>query len=161
MTHPPPAGFNWSALEAIGTISAATFAAAQIWLSRRDANTRAVLDNLRIIGDKAIRAGATPVEIAQQDVLDYYRGNRSDLSSGATAYLDLLNSLDLLSFAVKSKLVDRKKTNEHIRTLINPNLITRSFLKAFQGCCGDSTVYEHLYNYFIVLHPGTSRAKGD
>lgn len=151
---------DWNALEAIGTIAAATFAAAQIWLSRRDANTRAVLEHLRVIGDKALKAGACHVEDAQKDVLDYYRGKRDDLSPGATAFLDLLNSLDLLAFAVKSRMVDKAKTNEHIRTLVSPSLLSQSFLKEFQACCGDVFVYEHLYEYFIQLRPDSRTLRG-
>jgi hypothetical protein len=151
-----PAWFDWNALSAVGAVIAAAFAGIQIRSSRLDANNRAVLEHLRTIGDKALRAGYTPVEVAQQEVLDYYSGSRPDLTAGAEGYLDLLNSLDLLAFAVQAGMVNKKKANEHIRTLISPSLLSQTFLKKFQKCCGDGAVYEHLYNYFVELLPSTA-----
>jgi hypothetical protein len=138
----------WPALEAIATFFAAIFAGVQIWLSRRDANTRAVLDYLREIDRRVQDAWLARPSAAQAELLAYYRGERPDLTPGAKNYMALLNSIDLLAFAVSKGLMDGKIAQEYLRTLLGPDLVSLTFLKELQDCCGDEAVYEHLFAHF-------------
>jgi hypothetical protein len=147
------AWLSWDAVSTIATVVAVGIAAYQIRLSRRDSNSRAVLDHLRIIGDKALRAGAFRVEDAQRDVVEWYNGTQTQRSDGAEALLDLLNALDLLALAVKAGTVDEKRAGEHIRTLVTPGLVSPAFLNELRSCCGDEHVYEDLDRYVAQLRP--------
>lgn len=138
----------WAIVEAVGTAAAAFFAATQIRLSRRDANSRAVLEHLREIDRRVTEAVKARVSDAQAELLEYYRGQRKDLTGAASSYMALLNSLDVLAFAAEKKLVDKEVAGEYLRTLLSPEVVTQTFLKEVQSCCGDIHVYEHLYKYF-------------
>lgn len=111
---------GWTIAEAIGTILAATAAAIQIWLYRRDANARAIIEHLREVDRRVQATWPHDSESSRADVLAYYRRVRTDLTEGAAAYLGLLNALDVLAFAAKNKLVARRALQEHIDTILNP-----------------------------------------
>src|SRR5687768_14088916 len=103
---------------------AAIFAGCQIWFSRRDANNRLVFEHLREIDSRVQQAWATPTSVAQKDILDYYQRTRKDLTPAGTTYLALLNSLDLLAFAVQKRLVSSKPIDQYVKTLISPNVLS-------------------------------------
>ena len=138
----------WAILEAIGTSLAAAFAGAQIWLSRRDANTRAVFEHLRQVDVRVQEAWLARPSVAQAELLAYYRGQRPELTTAAKNYMALLNSIDLLAFAVSKGLADNNIAGEYLRSLLSPDLVSLTFLRELQTCCGDSSVYEHLFEQF-------------
>jgi hypothetical protein len=141
----------WPILEAVSTAAAALFAGVQIRLSRRDANARAVFDHLQEIDRRVQEAWIARPDEVQPELLAFYRRETTDLSSAASAYLSLLNALDVLAFAIQRKLVDASVVDEYISTLVNPNVVSLTFLKELQMCCNDPSVYEHLYTYFASL----------
>lgn len=143
--------FDAAFVSAVAAAASALFAGFQIKFSRRDANNRLVFEHLQEIDTRIQEAWAVPSEIAQQEILEYYRRTRLDLTPGAKAFLTLLNSLDLLAFAVQKKLVDASPIDEYVRTLVSENVLSQSFLREFQKCCGDEASYEHLYAYFTTL----------
>ena len=141
----------WSIVEAVGTSAAALFAGVQIWLSRKEANARTVFEHLREIDQRVQNAWAGNIQATQQELLKYYRGQTEELSQPARNYLALLNALDVLAFAIDKKLVSGHIANEYVRTLVSPNVLSQTFIKSLQECCGDAGVYEHLYRYFTQL----------
>ncbi|MEX2109824.1 MAG: hypothetical protein WD802_04415 [Gemmatimonadaceae bacterium] len=143
--------FDTAFFSAAAAALSALFAGFQIRFSRRDANNRLVFEHLREIDTRIQAAWAVPTEVAQEEVLAYYRRERTDLTEGAKAFLALLNSLDLLAFAVQKKLVDSSPVDEYVRTVVSENVISQTFLREFQKCCGDEASYEHLYSYFTTI----------
>jgi len=122
----------------------AFFAAWQIFLSRREANARAVFEHLRELDERVQEAWPHTSGKARKDLLDYFGGERTDLTDGARAFLALLNSLDILAFGLEAGYVDHDLAIRHIRTLVNPDVIPKDFIDEFQRCCRDSNIYEDL-----------------
>lgn len=136
-------------ISAIAATASACVAAGQIWLSRRDANRRAVLELLRDI-DAASR-GLLPysVEDAQACILARYCEATTELTDGAQAYFAFLNSADLAAFATSKGLADQKLVDEYLATLVRKDVVTRTFLLRLQEACGDDKIYEHLYHLLL------------
>lgn len=138
----------WSAVVGAGAASiAAIFAGSQIWYSRRDANNRATFEHLRVIDERLQSAWPWDIVKAQEELIASYSGNKKDLTEGGRAYLALLNSLELLAYARKKNLVNRKSTDDFIRTIINPRIVPLIFLEELQKCCEDNNVFAYLYAY--------------
>lgn len=137
----------WTIISSVAAAAAAAFAGAQIWYARRDANARAAFEHIRQVDDRVQAAWHSDPSEAQKNILAYYRGETTVLPPAATAYLGLLNCLDMLALAVKHHVVADNIIDEHIATLISPELIPLSFLKDMQKCCRNPRVYEHLYGY--------------
>lgn len=127
-----PTESSWAIISSVAAASAAVFAGAQIWYARRDANARAAFEHLRQIDERVQAAWHSDAGTAQKEILAYYRGDSTLLPSAATAYLGLLNCLDMLALAVKHHVVADNITREHIATLISPELVPLSFLKEMQ-----------------------------
>lgn len=144
-------GVDWTAVSGLATAIAAFFAGCQIWYSRRDANNRVVFEHLREIDNRIQQAWSVPSEVAQDEIIDYYRKKRKDLTPGGKQYMALLNSLDILAFAVHKRLVSEKPINQYVKTLVSPNVLSLTFLKELRKCCGEDASYEHLYEYFTKL----------
>lgn len=108
-THP-----IWQVLEGIATSLAAVFAAGRIFLSRRDANSRAVFEHLREIDRRVKEVWQVPIEIAQPELLAYYRKECPDLTSAARNYVALLNGINLLCFAAKRGLASKSVSSEYL-----------------------------------------------
>jgi hypothetical protein len=139
----------WGSVEALATAAAATFAGAAIWLSRRDANRRTAFEHLKAVNVALDRAWAFPMDLAQQQILDYWTGKTADLTEGAKAYLNLLTTLDLLALAVHKGIVDNALVAHYVKTLVNDQLLSQSYLKKLQDCCKNEHIYEDLYKYFV------------
>lgn len=146
----------WSRIAALaGSASAiiaavaAGIAAAQIWFSRRDANRRASLEQLREVDLRLQPLLRTDPRSLQREVLACYASGGPSLSEECTQYLAFLNSIDLLAFAVQSDLVDEKLVNGHVRTLFSPHLINLTFLRELQTALHNPGIYENLATYLL------------
>jgi hypothetical protein len=137
----------------------AVFAGVQIQWSRRDANRRLAFEHLREIETRLQRAWAFLVVDMRRDVLDYYRRDRDDLTPGAQAFLALLNSLDLLAYGLQKRLVDPSLVDEWVKTVVSEKVLSQTFLRELQKCCGDEASYEHLYAYFTRLRAADREAR--
>jgi hypothetical protein len=146
-------------VSAVSAGASAVFAGFQIQFSRRDANRRVAFEFLREVETRLQEAWAFPTEEMQREVLDYYRRDRRDLTAGARAFLALLNSLDLLAYGLQKKLVDSTLIDEWVKTVVSENVLSLTFLRDLQKCCGDEASYEHLYAYFTKLRAAEREAK--
>jgi hypothetical protein len=144
-------------VEAVAASVAAVFAGLQIHFSRRDANSRAVFEHLREIDQRVQALWADDTQRAQAELLAFYRREREDLTDGARRYMSLLNSLDMLALAVEKRLVDKRTVSEHVQTLLQPHLVSQTFLRELQNCCGDEAVYEHLYRFFTTAKQSSNQ----
>jgi hypothetical protein len=123
----PP--IDWPTLvAAVAVAVSAGFAGLQLWLGRRDANRRAVLDLLRDVDAKSRDVIGHSVQYAKQAIITCYRDGNDELPQGAMAYLALLSSLDLLAFATAKGLAEATLVNEHVETLLRPSAVSLNFL---------------------------------
>jgi hypothetical protein len=129
----------------------AVFAGIQLQWSRRDANRRLAFEHLREIETRLQKAWAFLTADMRRDILNYYRRERDDLTPGAQAFLALLNSLDLLAYGLRKKLVDSRLVDEWVKTVVSERVLSQTFLRELQKCCGDEASYEDLYAYFTKL----------
>lgn len=133
----------WTIAGALSSVAAAVFAGAQIYLSRRDANRRAALEQLRLVDERlqtVLRTGGD-VESARSDVLKRYRGETTTFTEGAIAFLALLNALEDTAHAVKNGIVDKAMAFDHLQTIIRPGVVPLTFISDLQSCCEDTNVY--------------------
>ena len=142
---------GWSIASTLAAGASALFAALQISISRRDANSRAALEALRSVDTELRAAWEYDTETSQREVLEYFSGKSTSLPPGAKSYLSLLNTIDLLALAVEQKLISRKIVEEHIPTLVNKNVVSLTFLSAFRKTGQDEGVYIHLQGLLIEL----------
>lgn len=152
---------NWNdanSLSAVATTAAAVFAGYQIYTAKRDANRRAALDLLLDIDRRVQPVWRGNVDDAQEKVIAHYRDPSGRLDGDAEAYMSLLNGLDLAGYAVKKNLVDRAYVDDHIKTLVSPEVIPLSFVKRLQKCCNNEEVYKDLYWYLRQLLPATAKS---
>jgi hypothetical protein len=140
-----------SAISAAGAALSAIFAGAQIKFSRRDENRRLAFEHLREVETRLQKTWGFATDDMQKEVLDYYRRDRRDLTEGASAILALLNSLDLLAYGLEKNLIDSTVIDEWVKTVVSENVLSQTFLRELQKCCGDDASYEHLYKYFTKL----------
>lgn len=149
---------GWVITGALAAAASAGFAGVQMWRARVDANRRAALDLLRELDQRVQEAWYTPTSTAQEEVLAYYGRKRDDLTLGARRYTALLNSLELLTYAIHKRLVDRKLVDDFVKTVVNEDVISLTFLDKFRKCCGRDDVYEHLYAYFVASQADARKA---
>lgn len=135
---------DWNALGALAAAGAALTAAFEIFRTRRDANRRATLEFLRAVDERLRPLWSRDVPAIRAEVLACYRGAGGSLTEGGLQYLSFLNTLDMLGFALRHRLVDRNAAVTHARTLVRPEIITSEFLQELQAHCGDACVYEDL-----------------
>jgi len=148
------------AISAAAAAASAIFAAVQIRIARRDANGRLVFEHLREVESRLQKAWACSTEVSREEVLQYFGGQRTVLTPGAAAYLSLLNSLDLVAYAVKKKLIDAKLISDWVKTVVNDQVLSLTFLRDLQECCHDEATYEHLYAYFQDLNAKKMGSRG-
>lgn len=141
----------WAMIAAFAAVAAAGIAAYQIFLSRRDANRRAALSYLERLDDRVRPLWSIDIAAVQEAILRRYRGEGDDLSPQALDYLSFLNTLDLLAFATSHDMVAPALADRHVATLFRAKIVSASFLREMQRCCGDLEIYEDLFAY-VVKH---------
>lgn len=140
----------WEIGSAIGSFGAAIAAAATIWVAQRDSRRRATFEQLREINVRLQALGGYEIADVQRELLRYYGHNRDDLPPGGRLYLDLLDSLELLAFAVEERAVDKRIAVQYVCTILLSPMTPYVFLLDLQRCCGDGNVYGHLSR--LILH---------
>lgn len=143
---------------AAGSAGAAIFAGLQIKYSRKDANRRASLDFLGRVDSALQRVWSLDIPKTQGEILESYKPDGVALSEHAQAYLGFLNTLDLLSYAIRHDLIDKNLAEGHLSTLLTQSVVSLSFLVRLRGACHDQHVYEDLGKMLVAnnRHPGIS-----
>ena len=164
MPVPPIEPKWWEAVSAWGAAGSALLAAistavasTQLWLSRRDANRRAAMEQLRLVGTLLEAYLPFAAEDPRPGIIRRYRRESDDLPRGASAYMALLNQLDLTAFGIQRGMFDGRTALDYLKTLFADQTVTLSFLRELQGCCGNACIYEHLYKLMVDLS-GRERA---
>jgi hypothetical protein len=150
----------WTIVAAISAAVAAIIAAVQVWLSRRDANRRATLQLLGDLEQRLHPLWPCDTKLLRSEILTHWtKSNHSSsggnkLSQDAINYLALLNTLDLLGFAVNSGLADTMLTIRNVRTLLDGQFVSLSFVNELQDACRDSNVYSDLRTLLSLTERG-------
>ncbi len=147
----------WDISSAVGSFGAALAAAATIWFAQRDSRRRATFEQLREINIRLQALGGYEMADVQRELLRYYGHHRGDLPAGGRLYMDLLDSLELLAFAVEEKAVDRRIAIQYVRTILLSPMTPYVFLLDLQRCCGDENVYGHLSR--LILHENVKQKR--
>lgn len=140
---------NAAVASAVFAAASAGFAGWQIRVTRIDARRRAAFDQIRLVGKQVTDYNDVARTADPDDVLAFYRRQRSELTPSARAYMNLLHELDLTAYGIHSELLDRKTALGHLKTILRSEVVSLTFLRELQGCCGDEHVYDDLSRVLV------------
>lgn len=146
---------TWEVLDSLGSFAAALAAAVAIWIAVRDNLRRATFDHLRDVNLQLERLGDLDVKTVQRELIRYHERHTDVFPAGGQAYLNLINALELLAFAVKTRAVDRRIATEYLSTILGTHVVPYLFLHDLQKCQDD------LCQYLLPLVLETKAAKRD
>jgi hypothetical protein len=122
----------WTILSSVAGGAGAALAAAGLFQAARSTRRAETFQHLRDVNDALTRLGDVDVGPLQAEILTYTRHRRDDLSAGASAYKSLLDTLELLSFAVEEGAVDRTIARKYLRSIVGGHMVPVGFLGEYQ-----------------------------
>lgn len=138
----------------IGIGIGAVGTAAAIFVIARDTRTArlaASFDHLRIIDERLHSNWSLDSTTVGSEILEYCSGTSNALGDGPIAYLALLNSMDLLALARKTKSVDRSVVDGYLAEMLKGHTLTPGFIEKMQEAHSDPTLYEPLRAWVAEL----------
>jgi len=137
----------WTITAALAAAASATFAALQLWLSRREANGRAAMLAIGVILDRLHEIWGIDTETVQAEILRCY-SEEKELDDEANRYLSFLDAVDVAALAASQRLANPHILREYLKTVVGPtHMVSLQFVEKLQDCCHDSGVYEHLRKF--------------
>lgn len=115
---------------------AALFAGWQLRATRRQELRTATMDHIRHVmtANNAVRS--IDISAAQDEVLDCSRNSRELNSEQAQMYQELLDSLDVMGFAARKRMISLSIAAEYLDTILDGDTVSPGFLRDLSEACG-------------------------
>ncbi|MBB4635225.1 hypothetical protein [Longimicrobium terrae] len=137
----------WTIVSTLSGSVSAVFAAVALWQSSSRTQLSETFQHLRDVNTALAGLGAADAPVLQAAALAYTRHETDAVPERWTEYQALLDTLELLAFAVEQRAVNRRVASSYLRSILGGHLVPAQFLRDYQRAARNPHCYEALLRF--------------